>query len=124
MRVRSTVRGRAVAVAVLVAGVAVLGVGAGPAQANPAVPDLPVSVKVCKVDTSPSFPSCKPLLRVVAGSPDPTAIVLHHGWACTGDDDEPVHCKPIIVFCTDDQSLCGTVPPIRSGGSAWAARAG
>jgi len=112
---RTSVRGRAIAAAVLVigVGVAVLGVGVGTAQANPAVPDLPVSVKVCKIDTSPNPPSCLPVLRVVAGSPPPTPLVLHHGWACTGGADEPIHCKPIIVFCTDDYSLCGTVPPIR-----------
>ena len=121
---RTTERGRAVVIAVLVAGVAIFGIGAGAAQADPAVPDLPVSVKVCPVDTSPNSPSCTPILRLVSGSPEPTAIVLHHGWACTGGRDEPVHCEPVLVFCTDDYELCGTVPSIRSGASAWAARAG
>lgn len=106
---------RAVVVAVLVLGAAVLGVGVGTAQANPAVPDLPVSVKVCKVDTGPNSPSCQPVLRVVAGSPEPTAIILNFGWACTGGVNEPIHCKPIIVWCTDDYQLCGTVPPVNRG---------
>ena len=75
--------------------------------ANPAVPNLPVATEPCKVDTGPNWPSCGSDLRI-SGRPGTTAIIVGTGWACTGGGNEPVHCKPIFIGCTDDQEQCAS----------------
>ena len=45
---------------------AALTISAAPASAAVAVPDLPVSATPCKIDTSPSYPSCGTVAKIVA----------------------------------------------------------
>jgi hypothetical protein len=56
------------AVIVTLALVAGLATGVGPAGASHWAPVLPVSVVPCRVDTSPTYPSCVPNLGLVSSS--------------------------------------------------------
>ena len=93
-----------IAIAVVAASVP----GAGAAHAGHAVPDLPVATEPCRLDTRPSWPSCGTALRLTGGSTGSTAIVVGTGFACTGGANEPIHCTPVFIGCTDDQKLCAS----------------
>jgi hypothetical protein len=58
--VQPTARRRrgAVAIATALIGAACLAAGSASASPSPYAPDLPLKTKVCKLDTSPSYPSC------------------------------------------------------------------
>lgn len=81
-----------------------LGVGAGPAHASHAAPDLPVATEPCRDDLSPTWPSCVPDLRLLSGS-GTTAIDVDTRLVCDVD-----YCAFLTTTCLEvnGKEYCNT----------------
>jgi hypothetical protein len=128
------------ALASLVVGV----LGIPVAQAETPAADVPAATPTCKLDTSPSYPSCVGVLRLAdppercSTSAAPSKLVatcdlttlpslqklptgrylvsstivdspwaMVNGWRCTDHGHGFQVCKPVFIFCDDDDpSLC------------------
>lgn len=87
----------------------IVGGSAGTAHAALQVPELPVAVRICPVDTSPEGRSCLVEAQVTSGSTGSTQSISV-GWTCYQNPIGTTTCRPYLIWCPSPDQACIEVP--------------